>query len=66
MGEGAILAMDIVFGLLDRASSITALIKTAQSEGRDITAEELDALVSADDASRVALVEAIAKRKQQP
>lgn len=65
MGAGAAVAIDILFGLLDRAASISALIKSAQSEGRDITAAELDALADADDAARAELVAAIAKRRAE-
>lgn len=63
MGAGAALAVNVLFGLLDRASSIAALIKTAQSEGRDITQAELDTLVSEDDTAKTALEAAIAQRK---
>ncbi len=60
---GAELAVSLLLGLLDRATQIGALIKTAQSEGRDITSAELDTLVAADDAARKALNDAIAAAK---
>jgi hypothetical protein len=63
MGTGAALAIQVLFGLLDRASAIGALIKQAQAEGRDVTDAELNALATADDAARAALVAAIAERK---
>ena len=66
MGAGASLAINVIFGLLDRAAAISSLIKTAQAEGRDVTQTELDTLVNADDVARAALVEAIALRSTQP
>ncbi len=58
--------ISLLLGLLDRASSIGALLGKAQSEGRDVTAEELDALVAADAVARQALVDAIAAAKAAP
>ena len=55
-----LLGLDLVLGLLQRAAGIQALIQTAQSEGRDITAEELTALRTADDVARKEL-EAVIK-----
>lgn len=66
MGTGAALALNVIFGLLDRAAAISELIKTAQAEGRDITQAELDTLVSEDEVARAALVEAISRRKSAP
>lgn len=60
---GTTVAIDLLFGLLDRAAAVGALLKTAQSEGRDVTPAELDGLAAADDAARAALVVAIAKRR---
>ena len=65
MGTGAVVAINVLFGLLDRATAISALLKTAQSEGRDITTAELDTLVTADDVARAALEVAVAKRKAE-
>lgn len=63
MGAGVAVALDLLFGLLDRASAIGALLTKAKGEGRDITDAELDALAAEDDAARAALVAAIAKRR---
>jgi len=63
MGAGAAVALELLFGLLDRAQSIGALLTKAQAEGRDVTQEELDALAAADDLARVGLVDAIAKAR---
>jgi len=60
---GATLALDLLFGLLDRAQAVSQLISAAQKQGRDVTQAELDVLVAEDDAARAALVAAIAKRK---
>ncbi len=49
------LAIQLLLGLLDRASSIGALIQTAQKSGVDITQAQLDALVADDDKARAAL-----------
>ena len=65
MGAGAAVALELLFGLLDRASSIAALINKAKAENRDVTDAELDALAVLDDAARVALEAAIAKRKAE-
>lgn len=43
----------------DKIVQISSLLATAHREGRDVTAEELDALFAADDAARVALQAAI-------
>lgn len=53
----------LLLGLMDRASAIGGLIRTAQAEGRDVTPEELDTLAKNDDASRAALANAIANAK---
>jgi len=60
---GAAAAIELLLGLLDRASSISALLGKAQAEKRDISVEELDALAQADDLARAALVAAIAKAR---
>lgn len=62
----ALVAVDLLIGLLDRATVISDLIRKAQSEGRDITAAELDQLAKEDDTARAALQAAIDKAKQQP
>ena len=60
---GAEILITLLLGLLDRASQIGTLITTARGEGRDVTKEELDALVAMDQAARADLVAAIAKAK---
>ncbi|MCR4331724.1 MAG: hypothetical protein NUV34_03320 [Sulfuricaulis sp.] len=59
MGTGATVALNLLFGLLDRAQAVGALISKAQAEGRDVSDTELDALAASDDAARAALVQAI-------
>lgn len=59
----AALAIQLLLGLLDRATQIGALISKAQAEKRDITPAELDQLVAADDAAKKALQDAIDKAK---
>lgn len=63
MGTGAAMALQLLFGLLDRAQSIKDVLGTAQAAGRDVTDAEIQALVDADDVARAALVKAIADRK---
>lgn len=63
MGAGAAIALNVLFGLLDRAQQIQQLIATAQAEGRDVTQAELDQFFAADDAAAAALKDAIAKAR---
>ena len=60
---GAEAAITLLLGLLDRAAAFGAILSKAKAEGRDISAEELDAFAAADDVARSALVDAIAKAK---
>jgi len=53
------IVFQLLFGLLDRAAAVGTLIKTAQSEGRDVTEAELDALVADDDEAKAQLKAAI-------
>lgn len=61
MGAEAVIAL--LLALLDRASAIGALLGKAQTEGRDVTQAEIDAVVQKDDVARDALVDAIARSK---
>lgn len=63
MGTGTTLAIELVFGLIERAAKIQELIKTAQAENRDVSQSELDQLAGEDDAARILLEKAVAKRK---
>jgi hypothetical protein len=57
----------LLLGLLDRASAIGQFLTILQTEKRDATPEEWAALLQADDAARIALVQAIAQAKvEQP
>ena len=58
------IAIQLLLGLLDRASSIGTLINKARADKRDISDAELDALMAADDAARAALEKAIAAAKE--
>lgn len=55
----ALTATSLLLQLLTQATALGNLIRTAQSEGRDITAAELDALAADDDAARARLQSAI-------
>lgn len=59
----AALAISLLTELLKQAAAISVLVRQAQSEGRDLTPAELDAVVSSDDQARVALVDAIARAR---
>lgn len=41
---GALVAIDVAIGALNVVSKVQSMLMIAQSEGRDVTPEELDAL----------------------
>lgn len=47
--------------LLSKAQEISAVVQKAQAENRDVTKEEMDAVVSNDDNAKMALHAAILK-----
>ena len=53
------LVLQLLLGLLDRATQIGALLATARKEGRDVSDSELDALAAKDDQARADLDAAI-------
>lgn len=55
----AIALIALLLQYSDKISEIGALLTKAQTEGRDVTAAELDALFGEDDAARAALQAAI-------
>jgi len=58
------LALEVVLQLLMKSQVISAMIAKAQAEGRtQLTVEEWDSVVEADDQARQALVDAIAKAR---
>lgn len=65
MGNAALL-VELLLGLIDRASAVGAIISKAQAEGRDVTDAELDGLAAGDDAAKIALAAAIAKARTNP
>lgn len=60
-----LLALQVLDQLLARAGTISALITKAQTEKRDITEAELDALAAEDDAARARLTAAIAAARSK-
>lgn len=62
MTNAAIL-VDLLLGLVDRASAISALLSKAKSEGRDVTEDELNGLAAADDVAKANLDAAIKKAR---
>lgn len=59
----ALTAITLLTQLLAQATALGNLIRTAQTEGRDITPAELDTLAAGDDLARAALEAAIARAK---
>lgn len=53
------LAVQLLLIALQNTAAIGALIDKARAEGRDVTQDELDALVAADGVARKALQDAI-------
>lgn len=60
---GAAVAIELLLGLLDRATAISQLFAQAHKEGRDITDSELNAIIAADDAAKTELDRAIERRR---
>jgi hypothetical protein len=60
----AVTAIAVLTELLKQAAAISTLVRQVQSEGRDLTPEELAAVAQRDDEARAALVAAIAKAKR--
>jgi hypothetical protein len=60
-----ITALTLLTQLAGQVAALGNLIRTAQSEGRDITPAELDGLAANDDAARSALDAAIARAKSE-
>lgn len=60
------LALALINKLLEQVSKVSAVVASAVSEGRsELTDEEWAAVVSADDAAREALVEALRKKREE-
>ena len=59
----AALAVQLLLGLLQQSQTIGNLILAAQSAGRDLTDDELNSIIAADDAAKAALSAAIAKAR---
>lgn len=64
---GVLAALQIADALIARLGQVNSLIKTAQTEKRDVTDAELDQLMAADDVARGKLVASIERgRAGQP
>jgi len=61
--NGAAAAIQLLTELLRQAASVSALMKTAQDQGRELTLEEVSAVAAKDDLARQDLVAAIAAAK---
>jgi hypothetical protein len=62
---GTVEAITLLLGLIDRAAAWGAVIAKAQAEGRELTEEEVDAFVTADDDAKARLESAIALARAQ-
>lgn len=58
-------AISLLIELLKQASAISALVKQAQDANRDITIDELKALMERDDVARARLILAIDAAKAE-
>ena len=54
-------AIELLLQLINAAGPVSAAIRQAQAEGRDLTAAELQSAFDQDDKSRNALVDAISR-----
>lgn len=59
----ALLITQLLLEITKQAQGFAGLLAKAQAEGRDVTDEELNSLVSADDAARARLQALIDARK---
>lgn len=62
---GILTAVDLMMGLIERATKIGAAVRAARAEGRDLTESELDLMFADDTAARDILQAEINKRRQQ-
>lgn len=58
-------AISLLTELLKQAATISVLVRQAQTEGRDLTPAELDAVQAADDQARANLIGAIQLAKSR-
>lgn len=55
----------LLLQLIEQAARVSAVIRQAQTENRDLTSAELAQLAAENDVARAALVEAIARAKAE-
>lgn len=55
----------LLLQLIEQAARVSAVIRQAQAENRDLTSAELAQLAAENDVARAALVEAIARAKAE-
>jgi hypothetical protein len=58
-------AISLLTELLKQAAAISLLVRQAQTEGRDLTPQELEVVQAADDAARANLIGAIERAKSR-
>lgn len=55
----------LLLQLIEQAARVSAVVRQAQAEGRDVTSAELAELVRENDGARAALVDAIERAKAE-
>ena len=61
----AAVGIGLLLQLIEQAARVSAVIRQAQAENRDVTAAELAEIIVANETARGALVDAIAKAKAE-
>ena len=64
--NSALILVSLLLQYSDKIAAVSKLLNTVHTEGRDVTAAELDALFADDDAAKAALDAAIAAAKLAP
>lgn len=66
MNSAALLAaLDLSLALMSKAQEVSALVRQAHAENRDLTKEEIDKLTAADDEAIAGLKAAIANAQSE-
>lgn len=61
----AVAGIGLLLQLIEQAARVSAVIRQAQAEGRDLTSAELASVVAENDVARAALVDAIERAKTE-
>lgn len=58
-------AIELLLTLISNAARVSAVIRQAQTEGREVTSAELSEIILEGDGARAALVDAIARARAE-